>query len=422
MQQALLQNKVTRIYWIMEFTSLARGPESVVVPTPNAVSVAELLKGFVGRAPNGPQFVQDGDVVIGGQQALVDALLKKEGDVSSTLTTALASNRAPHGLVALTPVALTTALMASPAIKSWAGDDLAKVSALGEALAALKLVSLQTDLPPAHARLIIETQSAEAAQKAVDFANKAIQAGLPELAQQLTFSTDGPNIRLESDSLERSVAIFKTVQRLSGGSHQSVHMNNMKQIALALHNYMDAHGSMPPQALTDANGKRLLSWRVLILPYLEQSALYQQFHLDEPWDSEHNLEVAHAIPSVYHDVVPQLTPPRTRIVAPLTADSPFGRPGAPIHFRDVHDGTSNTIWLVQADKGHAVVWSKPEDATIDLQNPLSALIDADHGDQKVLIGRMDGSVQALSTESLAKWLIPMLTIQGGEVIPNQELK
>ena len=111
-----------------------------------------------------------------------------------------------------------------------------------------------------------------------------------------------------------------------------------------------------------------------------------------------------------------MTPPRTRIVAPLTLDSPFGKPGTPIYFNEVTDGTSNTIWLVQADQDRAVVWTKPEDIAIDPQDPTSALLNVQQPSENILVGRVDGSVQVLSVESLKKWLIPMLTIQGGEVI------
>jgi hypothetical protein len=67
--------------------------------------------------------------------------------------------------------------------------------------------------------------------------------------------------------------------------------NNLKQIGLAFHNYHESNGSLPPAAITDRNGKPLLSWRVAILPYLESSPLHSKFHLDEAWDSLHNLSL-----------------------------------------------------------------------------------------------------------------------------------
>ncbi len=64
--------------------------------------------------------------------------------------------------------------------------------------------------------------------------------------------------------------------------------NNLQQIGLAMHNYHDRHKTFPPAYTVDKAGKPLLSWRVLILPYLDQEALYKEFHLDDPWDSVHN--------------------------------------------------------------------------------------------------------------------------------------
>src|SRR5262249_54155708 len=76
--------------------------------------------------------------------------------------------------------------------------------------------------------------------------------------------------------------------RMAAGNAQG--QNNLKQIALAMHNYNDAYnGKLPAHAIYSKDGKKpLLSWRVAILPFIEQDNLYQQFHLDEPWDSEHN--------------------------------------------------------------------------------------------------------------------------------------
>jgi len=71
---------------------------------------------------------------------------------------------------------------------------------------------------------------------------------------------------------------------------------NLKQIALAMHNYHDTYGTFPPHAIYSKDGKPLLSWRVMILPYIEQNNLYQQFHLDEPWDSEHNQKLMQQMP------------------------------------------------------------------------------------------------------------------------------
>src|SRR5205085_607175 len=76
-------------------------------------------------------------------------------------------------------------------------------------------------------------------------------------------------------------------------------VNNLKQIGLAFHNYADQKDGFPAAAITGPGGKPLLSWRVAILPYIEQQALYQKFKLDEPWDSPHNKELIKYMPTVY---------------------------------------------------------------------------------------------------------------------------
>ena len=102
--------------------------------------------------------------------------------------------------------------------------------------------------------------------------------------------------------------------------------NNLKQIGLAFHNYQEANGSLPPAAITDRNGKPLLCWRVAILPYLESSPLYSRFHLDEPWDSPHNLALLDPMPMVYacpsdRNRKPGMTGYQV-VVGPATAFSP----------------------------------------------------------------------------------------------------
>src|SRR5262249_22217463 len=75
--------------------------------------------------------------------------------------------------------------------------------------------------------------------------------------------------------------------------------NNLKQIGIALHTHHDTMGLFPAAAIADRGGKPLLSWRVAILPYIEQQALYNQFKRDEPWDSEHNKKLLAKMPAIY---------------------------------------------------------------------------------------------------------------------------
>ena len=93
-------------------------------------------------------------------------------------------------------------------------------------------------------------------------------------------------------------AARQSIMNARAAARQARQMNNMKQIALAMIMYEEIHNYFPPAAI-ERNGKPLLSWRVAILPFLEEDALYKQFHLDESWDSPHNREVAKKMPSVF---------------------------------------------------------------------------------------------------------------------------
>ncbi|MCA9058404.1 MAG: DUF1559 domain-containing protein [Planctomycetaceae bacterium] len=190
-----------------------------------------------------------------------------------------------------------------------------------------------------------------------------------------------------------------------------------------MHNFHDVYHSMPPQALANDKGKRLLSWRVLILPYLDEMELYQRFRLDEPWDSEHNRALGPLMPAVF-----QLDPGdrsedhqgRTRFVAPLTPDSILGRPGQAVRIQEITDGTSNTVMIVQASPDHAVVWTKPEDLLVDPDQPLAGLVATDAPGFHCNFG--DGSAHFLPNTITAKTMNALLSISGGEIISAEDLR
>src|SRR5262249_11860881 len=137
----------------------------------------------------------------------------------------------------------------------------------------------------------------------------------------------------------------------------------------------DAHKHFPAHAIYSKDGKTaLLSWRVAILPFLNEEALYQQFKLDEPWDSTHNLVLAAKTPSVY--ALPSFfdkgEPPNT------TCFQVFVGPGAAFEGKtglvmphDFPDGTSCTLLVAVAEE--PVVWTKPADLAFDPKGPVPRL-------------------------------------------------
>ena len=76
-------------------------------------------------------------------------------------------------------------------------------------------------------------------------------------------------------------------------------IEDLKELALALRSYNDAYGHFPPAAVSDKSGKPLLSWRVLMLPWIQQGKLFKEFHLDEPWDSDHNKKLLEKMPPLF---------------------------------------------------------------------------------------------------------------------------
>ena len=187
-------------------------------------------------------------------------------------------------------------------------------------------------------------------------------------------------------------------QRLSEGPNKRIESNDLKQINLAMINYSDANNSMPAAAICDPSGKPLLSWRVTILPYIEQQNLYMQFHLNEPWDSPNNLPLVKMMPKVYalpgDSSAPQghtyfrvfvgdhaaFPPPRPTPVGGMTQGRRY-----PVEFTN---GTSNTV--LAAEAATAVPWTKPDELPYDPNAPLPPL--GGHYADGFLVGMGDGSV------------------------------
>ena len=192
-------------------------------------------------------------------------------------------------------------------------------------------------------------------------------------------------------------------------------MNNLKQIGLAMHNYHDVNKHFPAAASYDANGKPLLSWRVHLLPLLECEPLYEKFHLDEPWDSEHNRKLIDQMPSVYRSPASKLKEKgRSSYVVVVGKDTVFpGREAIPI--KEIKDGTSNTIMAVEVDDEHAVIWTKPDDLAFDPEHPAKGLGGPDGRGFNALF--CDGSVHFLQKDLDPKVLRALFTRAGGEVIP-----
>jgi type II secretory pathway pseudopilin PulG len=209
--------------------------------------------------------------------------------------------------------------------------------------------------------------------------------------------------------------LLPAVQAAREAARRAQSSNNMKMLGLAMHNYHDVHGRLPAQANFDENGKPLLSWRVHILPFVEQQALYDQFHLDEPWNSEHNKTLIPMMPAVYRNPSSPAEPGKSDYLVPVGEGTLFeGTEGK--RFADVKDGLSNTLMALEVDPARAVTWTKPEDWEYDPDDALSGLGQAHPGGFEALFG--DGSVRFIAKTIDPNVFDKLIRIADGQVVPN----
>jgi hypothetical protein len=202
------------------------------------------------------------------------------------------------------------------------------------------------------------------------------------------------------------------LQKMREAAARQTTMNNLKQIGLAIHNYHDVHGHYPPAAVVDKKGKKLLSWRVMILPYIEEERLYKQFKLDEPWDSEHNKKLIPQMPKTYADARGKIEAGRTHVKVFVGQDAGFDWVRAR-KFADITDGMSNTILAAVA--GESVVWTKPDDFEFDAEN---AVPDLKKPFANVLVLMFDGSVRVLNPKNSEETLKRVIQRNDGQPIAD----
>ena len=263
-----------------------------------------------------------------------------------------------------------------------------------------------------------------------------------QLANQLEPKVKGDRIQLaldiESPSWKPLTKLLQTglgeVQQSEMRKRTVVHF---KQIGIAFHNYHDVYNTFPAAASYSPEGKPLLSWRVHILPFLDQAPLYKEFHLDEPWDSEHNRKLIERMPKTYRSRNWSPDEPTKTCLVGVTSDpdravaAPGGGAGAPVKDRlgtmfqgrdgiklqQVTDGTSNTILIVETDPEHAVVWTKPDDLPYDAGQPVKGFGFDENGVVPMLF--CDGSVRMLKESLEAEtWQRLMLRNDGNPVPAN----
>ena len=227
-----------------------------------------------------------------------------------------------------------------------------------------------------------------------------------EIAIQGEFAYTVPTIGVLTGLLLPAVQAAREAARRMQSS------NNLKQLMLSLHNYESAFKSLPARVSKGANGKPLLSWRVAILPYIEQTNLYHQFHLDEPWDSEHNIQLLDKMPATFRH--PSFAGPQGQTVylAPYYESTVWSQDKP--KFAQITDGLANTVALFEVDDGHAVPWTKPEDLDLHELDIIDCFRPTGSN-----VGLFDGSIKFLARNIDPDLLKALITSAGGEVTPGR---
>jgi hypothetical protein len=205
--------------------------------------------------------------------------------------------------------------------------------------------------------------------------------------------------------------LLPAVHAAREAARRSQSANNLKQIGIALHNYHDTYQQFPPAVVTDANGQPLYSGRVLLLPFMEQKPLYDQWDKSTAWDSPQNLALSQTVLKVFVD---PSAPSGSCHYEFVTGPGAMFEAGSPHTIGAVTDGLSNTIAVVEM-RTTSPSWAAP--SSIDINQLSAGLPQTNHpGGGQVLLS--DGSVRFISQSIDPQVLRSLSTRNGGEAIGN----
>jgi hypothetical protein len=250
---------------------------------------------------------------------------------------------------------------------------------------------------------------------------------LREACNEAQVKVDGATLnvaaKVKTEAENVRAVITEVRPKIEAAANRVRSAQNLRQLGLALHSYHDTMGALPPlSSLYDRQGNpNGLSWRVHLLPYVEEMPLYRQFRLDEPWDSDHNKKLIAQMPKIF--AAPGVkTKEAGMTFYQAIASSPGEQirtvfvqaPNARQRLYNIPDGASNTIAFVEA--AEPVIWMKPDDIVF---NPRQKLLPKLGGvfEDGFNIAFCDGAVRFLRKKEAGEELVKALaTANGGEVV------
>ncbi len=254
-----------------------------------------------------------------------------------------------------------------------------------------------------------------------------IKSTLVDAAEQLLKTAqvkhEGSTVTIEAQGdgatlLAVAGIALPAIQKSRAAASRAQSMNNMKQLAIAMHNYAAAHdGRLPPAVIMGPDGKTPHSWRVELLPYLEQQNLFNMYKMDEPWDSPANKNVSDAVLAIYTAPAGEDGPKNSTSYFVLTGKGTMFSGKEGMKFEEITGGASNTLMIVEAKRN--IPWAKPEDIDYDPSKPLPKLGGVFPGGFDAAFA--DGSVRFLSdnvNEKVLRGMISPKAEDKGNINPN----
>ncbi|MFO0914441.1 MAG: DUF1559 domain-containing protein [Pirellulales bacterium] len=188
-------------------------------------------------------------------------------------------------------------------------------------------------------------------------------------------------------------------------------ISQVRQVMLAVLNYEADHGQFPPAYTVDAAGKPLHSWRTLILPYMEEQALFEKIDLSKPWDDPVNAQARESCPQAYRCPGAVLEEGMTTYLAVVDPQGVMSG-ATPRKKTEVTDGTSRTMVLIDAPAAESVHWMSPSDADLQMLTGPAMNGEKNHAGGVTPVAFLDCHVKAMSVEDLVKDCRSMTTIAG----------
>ena len=375
---------------------------------------------------------RDGDQLLFGSAKALAAAGKLNGKASGEWAAALArAEKSPSYIVVIPPRSLVRAaeeLMPNLPKELGGGSTT-------ELARAFRFAVIGADLSDKLGlEIAVQAKDADGAKRIDDVIGKALSAtakeftplvpniDLPLIAKSLERIRPRPTddqLRASLDAQAIDAALTPLIAQARANAGGRVGINYLKQIALAFHSHHDAYGSFPAAASSGKDKKPLLSWRVRILPFIEEEGLHQRFKLDEPWDSEHNKKLIAEMPAIFQSPLSKSkrSEGKTTYVVP-TGPKLFFDGIKTGRFNQITDGTSNTIMVIDVPDDKAVIWTKPDDCPIDVNDAKKGLFR--EGAKTIPAAFFDGSVRLIPSRIPASTMWLYFCPNDGKAIPEED--